>query len=243
MAETVYKLAACILHYGSPELTERIFLQLRDEPDVFVLDNAAPEPFPGAWVRLPDNLYWAGALEWAAAHFDAQGYTHLWFLNNDAYFLSRSPIIKITLQRLARMEKMLGRVGIYTPAVSASPYHPQMVQNRAVQCRQTAVVDGIAPLLNLQCLREIGGVDASDNPWGYGVDLWLSVRAGRAGWLNLVDNQVVVRHNYHSTAARIHGFMERAALAEVAFLKARLGRDYKNKIQELQAECRDINNL
>lgn len=238
-----YKLAVCILHYGSPSLTARVYGQLRAEPDVFVLDNAAPEPFPGAWLRLPENLYWAGALDWAVTRFAAAGYTHLWFLNNDAYFLSRRPILRTVIGRLARMEQVLGRVGVYAPAVSVSPYHPQMLANPAVQCRAAAFVDGIAPLLNLQCVQEIGGVDAADNPRGYGVDIWLSLRANRAGWLVLVDNQVLIRHNYHSTAGEIPGFLERAALAEARFLGRRLGPDYQHQIQELQSECREISNL
>ena len=235
-----YKIAACILHYGDPALTGRLYGQLKAEPDVYVLDNAAPEPFPGAWKRLEENLFWAGALAWALREFEGMGYTHLWFFNNDAYFLSRPPYLKTSAVRLARMELALGRVGIYAPAVSASPYHPQMVQNENSQYRSVAVLDGIAPLVNFKCIGEIGGLDAADNPYGYGVDLWMSVRAREAGWSLVVDNQVLLRHSYHATARKVDGFMDKAAEAERRFLQARLGVDYKNFIREQQKQCREI---
>ena len=104
-----YKIAACILHYGDPSLTGRLYGQLEAEPDVYILDNAAPDPFPGAWKRLDENLFWAGAFAWALREFEYMGYTHLWFFNNDAYFLSRPPYIKTAAVRLARMELALGR--------------------------------------------------------------------------------------------------------------------------------------
>lgn len=238
-----YKIAACILHYGDPSLTRRLHAQLEAEPDVYVLDNAAPEPFPNAWKRLDENLYWAGALAWAIGKFEELGYSHLWFFNNDAYFLSRAPYIKTASARLARVEKLFGQVGIYAPSVNSNPYQPQMVQNESSQCRLVSILDGIAPLVNLQCVRELGGLDSDDNPYGYGVDIWLSLRAEQAGWNLVVDNQVLLRHNYHATAGKISGFMGRAAIAEQKFLQKRLGACYKQIIQEQQEKCREIISL
>lgn len=238
-----YKIAACILHYGDPGLTARLYRQLAGETDVYVLDNAAPEAFSNAWKRLPENLYWAGALGWALREFAANNYTHLWFFNNDAYFLSNGPHIGITYARLVRMEKTLGKIGIYAPAVSANPYHPQMLQNEQSQCRLVNILDGIAPLINLECALEIGGLDADDNPYGYGADIWLSMRVHRAGWNLVVDNQVLLRHNYHATARKVDGFMDKAAYFEQVYLQKRLGQNYKQIIQEQQLQCREISSL
>jgi hypothetical protein len=52
------RICAVILHYGDPTLTDRVRRQLLDSehelaPDIRVLDNAAPIPADGAWVRLP----------------------------------------------------------------------------------------------------------------------------------------------------------------------------------------------
>lgn len=238
-----YKVATCILHYGEPSLTGRVYEQIKAEPDVFVLDNAAPKEFVGAWKRLPENLFWAGAFEWALHEFSQRGYSHLWFFNNDAYFLSKGPHLKKAISRLSRMEELLGCIGIYSPSVTANPYHPQMVQDKASQCRIVSMVDGIAPLIHLTCAEEVGGLDALDNPYGYGVDTWLSSRVKKTKWKMVVDNQVLIRHNYHATANKIEGFLTKAAQAEQVFLENRLGPDYKTIIQEEQKKCQEINSL
>lgn len=245
---TDLKIAVCILHYGEPSLTQRLHRQLLNaEPKqaghIYVLDNAAPQPYQQAWRRLPANLYWTGALEYASAEFSKAGYTHIWFLNNDILFHSQPPHIARAAGRLARLEQTFGRVGIYAPSVRANPYHSQMVSQGPCECRLVSYVDGIAPLISLECLQEIGGLDALDNPFGYGVDIWLGLRAKKANWLVVVDNQLVLRHTYHSTAKQVKGFLEQAALAQHNFLSSRLGPDYQNFIQEQQKECLEIPSL
>ena len=247
-SNSTFKIAVCILHYGDPSLTERLHRQLLSaEPEqakhIYVLDNAALQPCLNAWKRLPANVYWTGGLEYAWPEFARLGYTHIWFLNNDVLFHSPPPYLARAAGRLARLQQTLGRVGIYAPAVRANPYHSQMVSRGPCECRLVSYVDGIAPLIDLSCLRELGGLDAADNPLGYGVDIWLSVRAKKAGWLLAVDNQVVLRHTYHSTAKQTQGFLEQAALDQHNFLSSRLGPDYQNFIQEQQKACQEIFSL
>lgn len=237
-------LATVILHYGSPSLARRLSGQLAAPGhDVRVLDNAAPEPFEGAWQRLPENLYWAGALAWAAETVRGEGFSHLFFLNNDVVFTSPPPHLPRLWQRLARVEKLLGAVGMYAPAVEQSPYHPQMVAAPDGECRAVEIMDGIALLLDLDALERIGGVDCADNPYGYGVDLWLSVRMRQAGLLLCVDQQVRVRHRYHTTAGAQDGFLARAAAAEESYMTARLGPDWRARVDALKQARTDIASL
>lgn len=242
------KIAVCILHYGDPGLTRRLEHQfLNSDPGtsehVYVLDNAAPVAYEGAWIRKSENLYWTGALCFALQEFRQMGYTHLWFFNNDAYFLSKPPYIKRTAGRLERMENLLGKVGIYAPAVTANPYHPQMVQNQEFQCRLISYADGIAPLVNLTCVEEVGGLDVGDNIYGYGVDVWFSLKVKEAGWNVLLDHQVLIKHNYHATAKKTDGFLEKAAIAEHEFLTERLGPDFRQTLKQLQEQWQDVKNL
>ncbi len=237
------RLAVCILHYGDPALAARLHGQLtRAEPDlagdVLVLDNAAPQPYSGAWRRLPHNVYWAGALAWSLDALDAEGYTHVWFCNNDAELVSAPPYIGRATARWGWLERR-GRTGIVSPAVTVNPYHRQMVHEPGAQCCKAAYVDGIAPLLSLECVRDVGGLDCNDNPYGYGVDIWLSLRAARAGWGVWVDHTLCMRHRYHTTANAEQGFMPRAAKAENAYLTARLGPDWRDLLLSLQAPVKD----
>ncbi|MDR3073754.1 MAG: hypothetical protein LBV01_03375 [Deltaproteobacteria bacterium] len=232
------RLAVCILHYGESARTSRLHRQLLDadpdsRKDVYVLDNAAPEPYPDAWLRLPENRFWGGAFAWALERFAAEGYSHLWFCNNDLVFVSDPPYIARATARFRWLEKR-GRVGVYSPSVTVNPYHRQMTHVPGAECRPVMYVDGIAPLVSLECLEAIGGLDCGDNPYGYGADVWLSLRAGRAGWGIWVDHALVLRHKYHAAAGRETAFLALAAKAEDAYMAERLGPDWRKTLAGMQ---------
>lgn len=237
------RLLTVILHYGDPALTGRLHSQLESSDsgltgDIRVLDNNAPEPYARAWLRTEENLFWAGALRYALERAEDEGFSHLWFLNNDMVFSSRPPVVARAWGRYRRLCRTLGPVGVYSPAALRNPYHPQMIRKEGAQYRRVRVIDGIAPLLSLDCIRETG-LDFEGNPEGYGVDVVLSHAADRAGWAVVVDHEVAVRHTYHSTAGRIPGFMARAAAAEAVYLTRHFGPDYRNVIRGLQNDFTD----
>ncbi len=240
--------AVVILHYGDPDMTAGLYACLcaadpQRTRDIFVFDNHAPRPFAGAWLRAECNLYWAGALERALSAVRGLGYTHLWFLNNDIVFETPAPLLGRAEARITRMQHSIGPVGIYAPAVTRNPYHVHMVEDPRFQYRKVAFVDGIAPLINLECWQAVGGVDYVDNPYGYGVDIWFSLQARDAGWPVVVDHGLVVRHAYHSTARKIEGFLAKAAFAERRYLSARLGDTYKQRLDVLKQQWTDEETL
>ena len=232
-----------ILHYGPAARTKQLHWQLMESDParrdrILVFDNASPEPYENAWLRAEENLYWAGALERVMGILASKGASHVWFLNNDAIFVSKPPLIERACLRLARAERLVGPVGVYSPAVTANPYHPQMVERPGGQFRQVLYVDGIAPLVSVEFWKRAGGVDFAGNPYGYGVDVWLSSRTREAGFACVVDHQVVIRHKYHSTAREVNGFMARAAEAEAGYLSERFGEKYREVLAQM-ASARD----
>jgi len=234
-----------LLHYGPASRTKRLHEQvLASDParrdTILIFDNASPCPYEGAWMRAEENLYWAGALERVMGILAEKGASHVWFLNNDALFVSKPPLIERACLRLARAERLVGPVGVYSPAVTSNPYHPQMVERPGGQYRQARYVDGIAPLVSVDYWRRAGGIDFAGNPYGYGVDVWFSSRAEELGFACVVDHQVVIRHRYHSTAREVDGFLERAAEAESAYLSERFGKDFRSVLAQMAAEGTDF---
>ena len=237
------KLAVVILHYGDPELTAGLHNQLLKDltwkSSICVLDNHAPVPYLRSWKRLNENLFWAGGLASTLQTMSEKGYTHLWFLNNDIVFNNDKKIVERTRIRLNYIEKKIGRIGVYSPSVVRSQYHRQMEVNSSGQFRRVHYVDGIAPLINLEFWRENSGIDIRDNAVGYGVDIWFSLQADRQGWGVVVDHQNVISHRYHSTAKKIPGFLERAAVLEKKFVSERLGVNFRQVIDGLASDYSD----
>ena len=240
------RLLAVVLHYGDTAMTRAVYeaLACKAAPhEALVLDNAAPQPYPGA-LRLPENVFWGGALAYSLNLARERGADYLWFCNNDITFLqphTGAALLPFVAGRLARIGKQCGKlVGVWAPALTSSPYHPQMRHAQGVDYRRTAYVDGVAFALNLACVDAIGGPDVGENPRGYGVDVWLSLRAHAAGWPVVADQQVVIRHRHHSTAKQIDGFMDAAARDEDAYMTARLGRDWRASVQEQSGVWEDV---
>ena len=234
-----------ILHYGREQLTRRLHEQLlgsdpAQREKILVFDNASPAPYENAWLRAEENLYWAGALERVMGILADKGASHVWFLNNDAAFVSKPPLIERACLRLTRAERLVGPVGVYSPAVTANPYHPQMVERPGGQFRQVRYVDGIAPLVSVEFWKRAGGVDFAGNPYGYGVDVWFSSRAQELGFACVVDHQVVIRHKYHSTAREVEGFMARAAEAEAGYLAERFGENFRDVLAQMARQGTDF---
>jgi hypothetical protein len=234
-----------ILHYGAVERTMRLHRQLLasdpgERESLLVFDNCAAQPYPQAWIRSDRNLYWAGAFEVVFEILAARGASHVWFLNNDVVFMTKPPVIARARERLARAERLLGPVGVYSPAVTGNPYHPQMVELAGGQFRQVRYVDGIAPLVSVDYWSGAGGLDHEGNAHGYGVDVWFSSRAAELGYSCVVDHQVVIRHRYHSTAREVGGFLQKAAAAEKAYLSRRLGPDYRQRMKLMAGDFREL---
>lgn len=225
-----------ILHYGETRQTtalhEQLLVQNSGHSQIKVLDNASPQPYAQAWQRTEQNLYWAGALDFSLNYAQQKGFSHLWFLNNDIYFLTNKNIIDYAGHRLRHIESQVGPVAIYSPAAKTNPYHPQMVFKPGGQFQIVRYVDGIAPLINVKFWTE-AGLDFSDNPYGYGVDIWFSSQAHTFGFSCVVDHQVILRHRYHSSARKVEGFLEKAATAEQRYLQHRFGMNYQSIITKM----------
>lgn len=238
------KVAVVILHYGDPALTQRIHEQLLlSDPEmanrVMVLDNNAPEKYSKPWFRLPRNIYWAGALNWTTEMTLRQGYTHLWFLNNDITFDTTPPIIVRAVKRMIWIEKQVGKIGVYSPSVLNNPYHPQMVHDKRYQFRKVSYIDGIAPMINLECWFSLNNLGIDENPIGYGVDNYFSLQADSLGWNVVVDQQVIIKHEYHSTARTVCGFLDKACIMSENYLRRRIGPEGKNKLKRLSMHYTD----
>lgn len=226
-----------ILHYGNPALSLELARTLRmadaaRSAHIRIFDNAAPSPCPDAFARAEQNLFWGGALCRCLELAEQEGFSHLWFLNNDIRFLS-PPSLTALEARIARLDKAFARpVGLWSPAVAVNPYHPHMCPSGELHAlRRVRLLDCVAPLLRLEAVQDAGGLDSHDNPKGYGTDMWLSWRVSEKGWPVLVDQDIVIRHRPHTSAKGIAGFLEEAAVDEADFCARRFGPHWRTLLK------------
>ncbi len=242
-------LFTCILHYGNPALTAQVHEQLihklppTEQAHICIIDNAAPEPYEGA-LRLKKNIFWGGALAYAVSLAQEKGYQYLWFCNNDIQFLSQGPHITKAQYRLKALQKTLAHpIGFWAPSVHISPYLSHMVQRKTYAYSIVPCIDGIAPVISLDCLAALGGLQGlglKENTRGYGFDLWMSLQAHEKGWPVIVDHGMLIRHKYHTTASTVDGFMTQAAQDEEAFMQKRLGLKWREYIAALSSNTQHI---
>ncbi len=228
------KVFTVILHYGDIALTKKVANSfIAENIEYHVLDNCAEQEYPNSWKRLEKNIYWGGALKYCLEQAKLAGADYLWFLNNDIEFIEPKNPLKKLFARINYLNKN-GKLGIYTPAVLKNPYHKQVVYKRNTEFTKVKYIDGIAPLINIDCAYKVKNLDIDSNIYGYGIESYLSLEIGNLGYDVIVDHGVVLKHEYHSTAKTVDGFLSKAAEAEHKYLSQRLGDDYREKLKKMQ---------
>ncbi|WP_406721647.1 glycosyltransferase [Thioclava litoralis] len=141
---------------------------------------------------------------------DAIGSKHAIFLNSDARVTPGwlDGILRAASSRpkVATVTPMSDRAGAFSaPNIGNENDLPVGISEiefaRAFRRRSLAIYprvptgNGFCMFVNRECMDEIGKLDADAFPRGYGEENEFCMRAGRAGWTNLVDDCTYVFHD------------------------------------------------
>ena len=184
-----------ILNHNLPEYTRKVHQQLapfvNSTHDLLVLDNGSTGKgiYANADVRLEQNLFWGGALNWAFKYvLDRPEYDSLLFLNND-----------IELNGLGFVQE-LRRVlfeedhAVISPCISgyAQPY-TQMQNWGARESRLVRWLDYQAPLFHRKFIEEVRQFDEAIIH-GWGQPTASMVVCEKKGWTTAVVDWVSIVH-------------------------------------------------
>jgi GT2 family glycosyltransferase len=202
------KTLAVILNYNTPDLTDRLYNQLKPYEngnyDLIVLDNGSPSNGMSKYTtyRCPENVYFGGGLNLAMnLILENTQYDSLLFLNSDLI------VHGYNFVKTLRYEMFNGGYKIISPAI-IQPEESQCYWKN-IHCwnsntvRDVEWVDFQCPLLHMDLIKEIKQFD-SNLIFGWGNDVYSGLVCKDKGWkVGVVDfcpaihlSNETVRRNY-----------------------------------------------
>jgi len=186
------KTLAVILHYNTPEMTNRLYEQLKpfekEDYDIVVLDNGSPESGMSKYAgyRCDKNVYFGGGLNLAfQLVLDSPVYDSLLFLNSDLI------VQGYNLIKTLRREMFEGDYKLLTPAI-LQPERNQCFWRmmhcwNATKVRDVPWIDLQCPLFHRELIEEIKQFD-HDLLFGWGNDVYSGMVCENKGWkVGVVD--------------------------------------------------------
>lgn len=180
------KTLAVILHYNTPEMTDRLYEQLKpyegNEYDLIVLDNGSPEEGKSKYTtyRCDENVYFGGGLNLTMELLLGNpDYDSLLFLNSDLI------VHGYRFVKTLRKEMFNGGYKIISPAVIQPEknqcFWPTMHNWNANVVRDVPWIDFQCPLIHRDLIEEINQFD-EDLMFGWGNDVYSGVVCNEKGW-------------------------------------------------------------
>jgi GT2 family glycosyltransferase len=186
------KTLAVILHYNTPEMTERLYKQLypyqSNDYDLVVLDNGSPKGGESRYntYRCEENVYFGGGLNLAfQLILDNPQYDSLLFLNSDLIVHGYRWV------KTLRNVMFHGGYKIVSPAIIQPEwdqcYWTQMHCWNATTVRSVPWVDFQSPLFHRDFIEKIGQFD-EDLIFGWGNDVYSGIICRDNDWkIGVVD--------------------------------------------------------
>jgi len=215
-------LGKLILHYNTPEMTERL---CRMVPGAIVIDNGSDEyPYKGTnrCIRQENLGFtegWNRAIKTLWNEFDM-----FWLMNSDIVIDPES------VKRVEWIAAAYPDVLFYTPAYNCWIRDSQPKDYTGLA--GTPLMEFTAPVISKNVFEKIGFFDNLFSK-GYGVDFDYCFRARQAGIQIYVDHYSCFYHLEHQTIERHEGFMQyskNASQEMEAGLSQKYGSDYKTLI-------------
>jgi GT2 family glycosyltransferase len=200
------KTLAVILHYNTPDMTDRLYEQLKPydnvEYDLVVLDNGSPAGGESKYTtyRCDENVYFGGGLNLAMGLvLENSEYDSLLFLNSDLI------VHGYRLIKTLRKAMFDGGYKIISPAVIQPEknqcFWPTMHNWNANVVRDVPWIDFQCPLIHRDVIQEIQQFD-EDLMFGWGNDVYSGVVCNERGWKQGVVDYCSVIHLSNETVKK-----------------------------------------
>ena len=242
------KTLAVILHYNTPQLTDRIYEQLKpyegDDYELVVLDNGSPKGGESKYTtyKTSQNVYFGGGLNLAfQLILENPQYDSLLFLNSDLI------VHGYRFVKTLRKEMFDGGYKIISPAVIQPEknqcFWPTMHNWNSNTVRDVPWIDFQCPLIHRDLIEKINQFD-NDLIFGWGNDVYSGVVCNENGWKQGVvdycpvihlsnetvklnqDNPIIKNYNVYAERGMIKFFQKIGKINELIELRS-LAQNYK----------------
>jgi GT2 family glycosyltransferase len=197
------KTLAVILHYNTPELTDRLYEQLKpyeeDDYELVVFDNGSPESGKSKYTKfsVDTNVYFGGGLNLMFDYMiENSQYDSLLFLNSD--------LIVHGYRFVKELRKCMFEGGY--KLISPSIIQPEKKQSywltmhnwNAKEVRDVPWADFQCPLFHMDLIEKIGKFDM-DLIFGWGNDVYTGYICEQNGWKQGIVDWCTVVHLSNTT--------------------------------------------
>lgn len=175
------KIAKLILHFNTPELTDKLCEAV---PDAIVVDNGSTPAYSGknTCIRLDANYGFTRGWNKAITELYSQ-YDAFWLMNSD---------IEITQESIEAVEKLIANDDIDILTLSYNSWMPDLKTDAARGLIEVDCIEFTAPVIKRKVFEKIGLFDEGFT-FGYGVEFDFCHQARQAGFKIMVDHT----HSFH----------------------------------------------
>lgn len=227
----------CVIYNRNKNENSKLWLdRLLDSGfDAYILDSGSKYPLENDRVLKFDNIYWGGMFDETIKL--AKEKNPEWVFHVDDDILIDDENFKNLLASIERVTND-GKIGIYQPSTTKESHNVwrNNVNIRSNIIRTTSIVEEWMWLMKKDILIEVGKLGLNfgeDMTYGWGVGLLFCKKSMEMGYINVVDDTVIVVHppvksNYNTSDASLlmtNGF-------------SKLGTSYN----ELVNDCKNLKN-
>jgi hypothetical protein len=222
MVPTDPKIKVVVMSHNQPKSTDVLFEKLSPVFDVSVFDSGSdPDKIPESVTHGYGNLYWTGC--WVEAIRSFNQFDVLWVLCGDSVLVNEAEEYKKAITTALPF-------GCWSPALQGWARPCMDAENCQGRMYDVYNLEGIAMALSQEAMNSVELMKRLKVGWGQ--DLWMSFKSRQAGFQNVLDGRVCVRHPYGSGYNRFQAFAE----MQIG-MKMHLGKNWK---AELHHESTDF---
>lgn len=191
------EILCCIYNHNHNENSDLWLSRLvKSGYDAYILDSGSDVVLDNNRVIKFDNIYWGGLFNETLKLWRKKKSKYI-FVVCDDILIDDENFLK--LDNTFKVLKNQKRIGMYQPSTTTDSHNvwPNNFNKMSNSIRLTRNIEGFCFLVSdevLKVMNELSLKFNKDNRSGWGIDILLSYHSLRLGLLNVVDDNVVIKH-------------------------------------------------
>jgi hypothetical protein len=182
----------CIFNYRHDDNAKRWVKLLNNNFTVKVLDSGN-DHIEDEFIRF-DNIYYSGLINEAKKLATEKPYKYIGIICSDVEIEDK--YVNVLIEKVNNLENE--KIGIWQPGLTKQSKHTWAYKKCLDEDKTRFIVSFIDGFCYFVCAElftnELPPIDTSVNLYGYGIDLYLSLKSNEKDFINVIDTGVRVYH-------------------------------------------------